>query len=546
MNEWWMQGLWLALGVLNLMGWIWALWRATRRPGAAEAAAAAEAQRQAIDAPLQALSASLVQALAQSNRQQIEAAERAGRELRTELQDSARAGRQEVFTTLATLQQTLLAQSGDVARTQNEQIDSFRTQLATMQQLVAQSLQQAGAQMVAQGQAAREAQDAALQRFGLQSGEALQQFGSQSGEGLQRLSATLAEQLKALGEANERRLAEVRQTVEGRLTLLQQGNEAKLEQMRATVDEKLHATLEQRLGESFKQVAERLEQVHQGLGEMQGLARDVGSLNRVLTNVKSRGIFGEVQLAGLLEQVFTPEQYASNVETVPGTGARVEFAIRLPGRHGKEGGPPLWLPIDAKFPREDYERLLDAQERADAPAVEAAAKAIELRLRLEAKSIREKYIAAPHTTDFAILFVPTESLYAEALRRPGLMEALQRDYKVSLAGPTTLLATLTSLQMGFRTLALEQRSAEVWEVLGAVKTEFGKFGDVLAKTKKKLDEASKTIDQAEVRTRAMSRQLRSVESLPEHRTQQLLPGLLADDPGEGEAESDAPGTGSGG
>ena len=546
MNEWWMQGLWLALGVLNLMGWIWALWRATRRPGAAEAAAAAEDQRQAIDAPLQALSASLVQALAQSNRQQTEAAERAGRELRTELQDSARAGRQEVFTTLATLQQTLLAQSGDVARTQNEQIDSFRTQLATMQQLVAQSLQQAGAQMVAQGQAAREAQDAALQRFGLQSGEALQQFGSQSGEGLQRLSATLAEQLKALGEANERRLAEVRQTVEGRLTLLQQGNEAKLEQMRATVDEKLHATLEQRLGESFKQVAERLEQVHQGLGEMQGLARDVGSLNRVLTNVKSRGIFGEVQLAGLLEQVFTPEQYASNVETVPGTGARVEFAIRLPGRHGKEGGPPLWLPIDAKFPREDYERLLDAQERADAPAVEAAAKAIELRLRLEAKSIREKYIAAPHTTDFAILFVPTESLYAEALRRPGLMEALQRDYKVSLAGPTTLLATLTSLQMGFRTLALEQRSAEVWEVLGAVKTEFGKFGDVLAKTKKKLDEASKTIDQAEVRTRAMSRQLRSVESLPEHRTQQLLPGLLADDPGEGEAESDAPGTGSGG
>ena len=546
MNEWWMQGLWLALGVLNLMGWIWALWRATRRPGAAEAAAAAEAQRQAIDAPLQALSASLVQALAQSNRQQTEAAERAGRELRTELQDSARAGRQEVFTTLATLQQTLLAQSGDVARTQNEQIDSFRTQLATMQQLVAQSLQQAGAQMVAQGQAAREAQDAALQRFGLQSGEALQQFGSQSGEGLQRLSATLAEQLKALGEANERRLAEVRQTVEGRLTLLQQGNEAKLEQMRATVDEKLHATLEQRLGESFKQVAERLEQVHQGLGEMQGLARDVGSLNRVLTNVKSRGIFGEVQLAGLLEQVFTPEQYASNVETVPGTGARVEFAIRLPGRHGKEGGPPLWLPIDAKFPREDYERLLDAQERADAPAVEAAAKAIELRLRLEAKSIREKYIAAPHTTDFAILFVPTESLYAEALRRPGLMEALQRDYKVSLAGPTTLLATLTSLQMGFRTLALEQRSAEVWEVLGAVKTEFGKFGDVLAKTKKKLDEASKTIDQAEVRTRAMSRQLRSVESLPEHRTQQLLPGLLADDPGEGDAESDAPGTGSGG
>jgi len=479
------------------------------------------------------LSQLLTQTLASSHRQQTEAAERASRELRTELQDSARAGRQEVATTLATLQQTLLSQSGDVARTQNEQIDSFRTQLATMQQLVAQSLQQAGAQLVAQGQAAREAQDGALQRFGLQSNDALQQFGSQSGEGLQRLSTTLSEQLKALGEANERRLAEVRQTVEGRLTLLQQGNEAKLEQMRATVDEKLHATLEQRLGESFKQVAERLEQVHQGLGEMKGLARDVGSLNRVLSNVKSRGIYGEVQLAGLLEQVFTPEQYAANVETIPGTGARVEFAIRLPGRHGKEGGPPLWLPIDAKFPREDYERLLDAQERADAPAVEAAGKAIENQFRQEAKTIREKYIAAPHTTDFAILFVPTESLYAEALRRPGLMEALQREHKVSLAGPTTLLATLTSLQMGFRTLALEQRSAEVWEVLGAVKTEFGKFGEVLAKTRKKLDEASRTIESAEVRTRAMSRQLRSVESLPEHRAQQLLPGLLADDGGDG-------------
>ncbi len=538
MNEWWMPGLLVLLGGLNLLGWIWALWRATRRPTVVEVAAATEAQRLAIDTPLQALSASLGQALALSNRQQTEAAERTGRELRTELQDSARAGRQELSSTLATFQQTLLTQSGDVARTQNEQIDSFRTQLATMQQLVAQSLQQAGAQLVAQGQAAREAQDGALRRFGLQSNEALQQFGSQSGEGLQRLSATLAEQLKTLGDANERRLAEVRQTVEGRLTLLQQGNEAKLEQMRATVDEKLHATLEQRLGESFKQVAERLEQVHQGLGEMQGLARDVGSLNRVLTNVKSRGIFGEVQLAGLLEQVFTPEQYAANVETIPGSGARVEFAIRLPGRHGKEGGPPLWLPIDAKFPREDYERLLDAQERADAPAVEAAAKAIELRLRLDAKSIREKYIAEPLTTEFGILFVPTESLYAEALRRPGLMEALQREHKVSLAGPTTLLATLTSLQMGFRTLALEQRSAEVWEVLGAVKTEFGKFGDVLAKTKKKLDEASKTIDQAEVRTRAMSRQLRSVESLPEHRAQQLLPGLQADDGAEAETPAD--------
>ena len=402
--------------------------------------------------------------------------------LRSELQETSRATRQELAAALALQQQTLLTQSGDVARTQNEQIDSFRTQLGVMQQAIAQTLQGA--------------------------------------------TTNLAEQLRGLSESNERRLADVRQVVESRLAALQEGNEKKLEQMRATVDEKLHATLEQRLGESFRQVADRLEQVHKGLGEMQGLARDVGSLNRVLTNVKTRGIYGEVQLAGLLEQVLTREQYAANVETVPGSGARVEFAIRLPGR--REDGLPLWLPIDAKFPREDYERLLDAQERADAPGVETAAKAIEARLKLEARTIRDKYVAAPHTTDFAILFVPTESLYAEALRRPGLAETLQREYRITLAGPTTLLATLSSLQMGFRTLALEKRSAEVWQVLGAVKTEFMKFGEVLAKTKKKLDEAGNTIEAAEVRTRAMARQLRSVEALPEPRAQELLPGLADD------------------
>jgi DNA recombination protein RmuC len=380
-----------------------------------------------------------------------------------------------------------------VARTQNEQIDSFRGQLAATQQQ----------------------QEAALRRFG----------------------ETLAEQLRLLSEANERRLTEVRTAVEGRLTLLQEGNEKKLDQMRATVDEKLHATLEQRLGESFKQVADRLEQVHKGLGEMQTLARDVGSLNRVLTNVKTRGIFGEMQLAGLLEQVFTPEQYATNVATIPGSSERVEFAIRLPGQ--RDDGVPLWLPIDAKFPREDYERLLEAQERADPAAVEAAAKALEVQLRKEARTIRDKYVSPPHTTDFGILFVPTEGLYAEALRRPGLLEALQREFKVMLAGPTTLLATLTSLQMGFRTLALEKRSAEVWEVLGAVKTEFGKFGAVLAKTKKKLDEASSTIDDAATRTRAMERRLKTVEALPEAQVTRLLPGLAAEaaDPLDDEADA---------
>ena len=359
--------------------------------------------------------------------------------------------------------------------------------LTQFQQLLSQGLQSSNQSLAAQAIATREAQDQAARRSAQAQTEALQQLSDK---------------------------------VELKLTAIQSDNEKKLEQMRATVDEKLHATLEQRLGESFKQVADRLEQVHKGLGEMQTLARDVGSLSRVLTNVKTRGIYGEVQLAGLLEQVFTAEQYARNVATIPGSSERVEFAIRLPGQ--RDDGEPLWLPIDAKFPREDYERLLDAQERADAPGVEAAAKAIETRLRAEARTIREKYIAPPHTTDFGILFVPTEGLYAEALRRPGLLEALQREHKVMLAGPTTLLATLTSLQMGFRTLALEKRSAEVWEVLGAVKTEFGKFGEVLAKTKKKLDEASQTIDLAETRTRAMTRKLKSVEALPDAVAQKLL------------------------
>ncbi|MDH5540854.1 MAG: DNA recombination protein RmuC [Rhizobacter sp.] len=491
-DQWLMQAL-VALGVALGLVLILLLWLIFRRPDTS-----------ALDA--------LGEELQAASRHR---SERLERDLRIEVQGSARDTRQELASTLTLFQQTLLTQSGDVARTQNEQIDSFRTQLATMQQAVSQALQTATATLSQQSQAGREAQDAALKRQGESHAQTLQRFGD-----------TMGEQLRVLSETNERRLADVRLTVEQKLGALQQGNELKLEQMRATVDEKLHATLEQRLGESFKQVADRLDQVHRGLGEMQLLAKDVGSLNRVLTNVKTRGIFGEVQLAGLLEQVFTPDQYATNVETVPGSGARVEFAIKLPGRH--DPAKPLWLPIDAKFPREDYERLVDAQERADAPAAEAAGKAIEQRLRQEARTIRDKYVASPHTTEFAILFVPTEGLYAEALRRPGLMEALQREHRVTLAGPTTLLATLTSLQMGFRTLALEQRSAEVWEVLGAVKTEFGKFGDALAKTKKKLDEASSSIDAAQTRTNVMTRRLKNVEGLSEERTQVLLPGAEAD------------------
>ena len=432
-------------------------------------------------------------------------AERLERELRGEVQGNARDLRQELAATLSLFQQTLLAQGGDVARTQNEQIDSFRTQLAAMQQQVGDALQQATRALAQQALASRDAQDASLKR----------------------LADGLGEQLRSLSDGNERRLAELRSAVESRLGALQEGNEKKLEQMRATVDEKLHATLEQRLGESFKQVAERLEAVHQGLGDMRKLASDVGTLNRVLTNVKTRGIFGEVQLAALLEQVFTREQYATNVATVPGRADRVEFAVRLPGQ--REDGAPLWLPIDAKFPREDYERLLDAQERADLAAVDAAAKGIETRLRLEAKSIRDKYVAPPHTTDFAILFVPTEGLYAEALRRPGLVEAMQREHKVMLAGPTTLLATLSSLQMGFRTLALERRSAEVWEVLGAVKTEFARFGGFLAKATAQTETVLKTLGEAGTRTRQMNRALKEVEALPEAQAQLLLPGVPDDD-----------------
>jgi DNA recombination protein RmuC len=341
------------------------------------------------------------------------------------------------------------------------------------------------------------------------------QFGSAQSERLEAFARELNRFSLGLDERFER----LKTTVESRLTAIQADNAGKLEEMRRTVDEKLHATLEQRLGESFKLVSERLEQVHRGLGEMQSLAAGVGDLKRVLSNVKTRGTWGEVQLSALLEQLLTADQFAANVATRPDSGERVDFAIRLPG---KGDGAVVWLPIDAKFPIEDYQRLIDAQERGEAALVEEASKAIEVRLKAEARSIRDKYVAPPHTTDFALLYLPTEGLYAEALRRPGLADTLQREFRVSLAGPTTLAALLNSLQMGFRTLAIEQRSAEVWAVLGAVKTEFGKFGEALAHTRKKLDEASNSISKAETRTRQLSRRLREVEALPAGESEQLI------------------------
>ena len=445
--------------------------------------------------------------------------ERLERGLRQELGEGARSSRQELAQNLATFQDAVTRQSAEAVRTQNAQVDALAAQLMQLRgtlgdTLVAQ-LQALGLTMTQQAQETTRTQNAQIDAFA-------QQLAQLRGG----LSQTLTEQLQQLSEANARRIAEMRATLEQQLGTLQASNSAKLDEMRQTVDEKLHATLEQRLGESFKQVAERLEQVHKGLGEMQTLAQGVGDLKHLLANVKTRGLFGEAQLGQLLEQVFTPDQYAAQVGTRPGSKERVDFAIRLPGRG--DDGAPLWLPIDAKFPTEDYERLLDAQQRADAPGAEAAARALEARIRLEARSMADKYLEPPHTTDFAILFLPTEGLYAEVLRRPGLMQALQREHRVTLAGPTTLLAMLSSLQMGFRTLALEQRSSQVWQVLGAVKTEFGKFGQFVAKVKDQAEGVVKTLDAAQTRTNMMNRALKTVEALPEAQTQALLPAAEPD------------------
>ena len=317
-------------------------------------------------------------------------------------------------------------------------------------------------------------------------------------------------------------LESVRSIVDLRLTQLQEDNSKQIDKMRATVDEKLQGTLEKRLGESFKLVSDRLEQVHQGLGAMQQLASDVGGLQRVLTNVKTRGGWGEVQLGALLEQVLTPDQFARNVKTRDESAENVEFAIKLPG---DENGAPVWLPIDAKFPTEDYHRLIAAQEQGDTNAVEEAMKSLEAQLKRSAKDICQKYINPPKTTDFALMFLPTEGLYAEAIRRVGLVEQVQRDCRVVFAGPTTLAALLNSLQMGFRTLAIQKRSSEVWNLLAVVKSEFGKFGEALSGVKEKLDQAARKIEDVDVRSRAITRKLRDVEELPSN-PQPLLGDLL--------------------
>ena len=407
--------------------------------------------------------------------------ERLERELRQELAETSRNNRQEQGDALARFQNSLLQQGAETARNQHQQLDAMAQQLGQLQL---------------------------------------------------RLLETLGQQLDRVHQTSADQLQGVRQTLEAQLQQLQEGNARKLEEMRQTVDEKLQSTLHTRLDQSFRQVAERLEMVQRGLGEMQALAQGVGDLKHLLTNVKTRGMFGEAQLGALLEQVFAPEQYASQVQIHPDDRHAVDFAIRLPGRG--DASQPVWLPIDAKFPNEDYERLLEAQQRADAVAADEAARQLETRIRQEARAIAERYVRPPYTTDFAILFLPSEGLYAEVLRRPGLVEILQREYRITLAGPTTLLAMLNSLQMGFRTLALEQRSSEVWQVLGAVKTEFGKFGDVLTRIKSQTQTVLRTLDQAEVRNRAMQRVLREAEALPQDQTSALL------GPDEPEDESQQP------
>lgn len=412
------------------------------------------------------------------------------RAAREEGASAARQSREEIGASVRALGDSLASRLAEDAKQQVDHLQTFSTALTESSERGEQRLAEMRATLDERMALAAEI----AQKADVQTRQELQ-------AALKSFSELLAGQLQDLSHALKQQLAE-----------LTTRNEAKLEAMRATVDEKLHETLEKRLGESFRLVSERLEQVHSGLGEMKSLAVGVGDLRKILTNVKTRGTWGEVQLGNLLEQILTPGQFTRNFAPDEASGERVEFAIRLPGRDAD--GTPVWLPLDSKFPHEEYQRLLEAQERADAAAAEAAGAALEQGIRVECRKISEKYLRPPITTDFGILFLPTEGLFAELLRRPGLTESLHRDFRVVVSGPTTLTALLTSLQMGFRTLAIEQRSSEVWKVLGAVKTEFGKFGDALDKVHKKLSEASNSIESAQQRQRAVVRKLKPADELP--------------------------------
>jgi DNA recombination protein RmuC len=436
----------------------------------------------------------------------LEALKGDGERLERTLREEQRGGRSELAQAFEQFRGHVQQQLDNAGTQQRERIDGFGMRLGQLTERTERGLETLRNGLMDDTRKTRAEMQAGQLRFGEQ----------------------LQQRFTTLTENNEKRMGEMRGTLESQIKALQQDNAQQLDKMRQTVDEKLQTTLETRLGHSFKLVSERLEAVQRGLGEMQELAAGVGDLKRMLTNVKTRGTFGEVQLGALLEQVLIAEQYDSNVATVPGSSERVEFALRMPGH---DDGHPVWLPIDAKFPREDYERLLDAQENADADAAHAAAQALERRVNIEAKTIREKYVSPPHTTDFAILFLPTEGLYAEVIRRPGLFEKLQREHRVTVAGPTTLNALLNSLQMGFRTLAIEKRSSEVWELLGAVKNEFGKFGGILESAIKQVDTVRNTLKKATGKTTTISRKLRGVESLSGKAARHLLDAPV---PGEDE------------
>ncbi len=431
--------------------------------------------------------------------------------LRDSLTDDARKGREEN----SSQQQQMTLLLGTRLQEVRDQLDSFGQQQQVRMEAFARQL--------------GSLQQALLEdtRKGREEGVQLQQ----------RFGELLGQRLVELTQRNENGIDQMRQTLEARLKDLQGDNAAKLELMRQTVDEKLQSTLNTRLDSSFKLVSERLEQVQRGLGEMQQLATGVGDLKRVLSNVKNRGGWGEVQLDNILEQTLTAEQYARGVKVRPDSGEMVDFAVRLPGRGNDE--TPVWLPIDSKFPREDYERLLDAQEAGDQDAVRGCGNQLERAIRVQARSISDKYIVPPHTTDFAVMFLPTEGLYAEVIRRAGLVDALQREHRVVIAGPTTFTALLNSLQMGFRTLAIEQRSSEVWSLLGAVKGEFGKFAGILEKAEKQINTVGKSLGDASRKTRTIERKLRGVESLSADATQALLGDLGGEDEGEESPADDA-------
>ena len=453
--------------------------------------------------------------------------------LEAQLREENRAGRAELneqlgrlgsqqAQTIETLRSSLQDQSAKAQDAARENADRIRTETK-------QDAEQFRAQMLTQQNQLQTTLSTTLKDLTAKNESSLTQVRSD----LQTSQQNLQQTLGALRDTNSQTLTEVRTGLQQSLESLQKDNAEKLERMRETVDEKLSSTLNERLDSSFKQVSERLENVQRGLGEMQELAAGVGDLKKVLSNVKSRGMFGETQLSMLLEQVFTPEQYGVNVATIPGSTARVEFAIKFPGRGAD--GDYVWLPIDSKFPTEDYERLIAAQEAADAEAVGVAGAALELTIRNEAKKIRERYVQSPHTTDFAILFLPTESLYAEVLRRPTLFERLQREHQVTVAGPTTLLALLNSLQMGFRSIAIEKRSGDVWNVLSKVKVEFGKYADMVEKANKQLGTVQNTLGENAKRTRALERSLRDVQVLDEHKAADK-PLLGLDIDGDGEPE----------